>query len=203
MGVLFDFGTNHYIIMKVTLVVALAAVTSCVVAEPEAGADANQGYGSPVYTPYGHSGHGYGQVSAYGHPLYKREAEAAAEADPALLYGGYYGYGLGYYGGYRGYYGHPYAVAAGLPYANGWTDGPNNGVGHYGYHYLGKREAEAEPEAEEVEAAEAAAPVAVYPHSGGPYNYGWTDGPNNGVGVAYGVPLTYGYGFGHPFIFYG
>ena len=72
-------------------------------AEPEAGADANQGYGHPVYTPYGHSGHGYGQVSAYGHPLYKREAEAEAEAepeaDPALLYGAYYGYGLGYYGG--------------------------------------------------------------------------------------------------------
>ena len=126
-------------------------------AEPEAGADANQGYGPPVHTPYGHSGHGYGHLP-YGHPLSKREAEAEAEAepeaeaDPALLYGAYYGYGLGYYGGYRGYYGHPYAVAAGLPYANGWTDGPNNGVGHYGYHYLGKREAEAEPEAEEVEA---------------------------------------------------
>ena len=121
------------------------------VAEPEAGADANQGYG---YSPYGHSGHGYGHLP-YGHPLSKREAEAEAEAepeaDPALLYGGYYGYGLGYYGGYRGYYSHPYAVAAGVPYANGWTDGPNNGVG-YGYHYLGKREAEAEPEAEEVEA---------------------------------------------------
>merc|ERR1711934_550550 len=190
MGVLFDFGTNHYIIMKVTLFVALAAATSCVVAEPEVGADANQGYGHPVYTPYGHSGHGYGHLP-YGHPLSKREAEAEAEADPALLYSGYYGYGLGYYGGYRGYYGHPYAI--------GWTDGPNNGVG-YGYHFLGKREAEAEPETEE---AEAAAPVAVYPHSGGPYNYGWTDGPNDGVGVAYGVPLTYGYGFGHPFIFYG
>ena len=120
-------------------------------AEPEAGADANQGYG---YSPYGHSGHGYGHLP-YGHPLSRREAEAEAEAepeaDPALLYGGYYGYGLGYYGGYRGYYSHPYAVAAGVPYANGWTDGPNNGVG-YGYHYLGKREAEAEPEAEEVEA---------------------------------------------------
>ena len=80
------------------------------VAEPEAGADANQGYGHPVYTPYGHSGHGYGHLP-YGHPLSKREAEAEAEAepeaeaDPALLYSGYYGYGLGYYGGYRGCYG--------------------------------------------------------------------------------------------------
>merc|ERR1711879_743161 len=41
-------------------------------------------------------------VAYYG----KREAEAApeAKADPYLLYGGYYGHGLGY--GYGGYYGH-------------------------------------------------------------------------------------------------
>merc|ERR1712027_74560 len=53
----------------------------------------------------------------------KREAEAApeAKADPYLLYGGYYGHGLGY--GYGGYYGH----------------------GLYGYY--GKRSADAEPEA--------------------------------------------------------
>merc|ERR1712241_1280372 len=41
-------------------------------------------------------------------------------------------------------------------------------------------------------------------HSGYPYNYGWTDGPNNGVGgvpvaavapvAAYAHPLHYGYG---------
>ena len=67
------------------------------------------------------------------------EAETEPESDPALLYGTYYGYGLVYYT-------HPYVVSAGFPYPNGWTDGPNNGVGHYGYHYLGKREAEAEPE---------------------------------------------------------
>ena len=53
--------------------------------------------------------------------------EAEAEADPAVLYGGYYG--LGYYGGYRGYYGLPYYAHAGLPYSYGWTDGPNNGLG--------------------------------------------------------------------------
>merc|ERR1712083_803885 len=77
--------------------------------------------------PYGY-GYGYG----YGlhHPLLvaapaaaeeaavtdarkKREADPEAEADPAVLYSGYYGhpyaygYGLGgYYGGYRGYYGY-------------------------------------------------------------------------------------------------
>merc|ERR1711990_925205 len=53
-------------------------------------------------------------------------AEPEAEADPHLLYAGYYGY-----------YGYPY---------------------YYGY----------------------------YPHTGAAYNYGWTDGPNNGVGLAYG-----------------
>jgi len=61
---------------------------------------------------------GYG----LGHYYYgKREAEAApkAEADPYLLYGGYYGLGRGLY---RGYYGHGY--------------------------YYGKREAEAAPKAE-------------------------------------------------------
>merc|ERR1711935_679324 len=134
-------------------------------------------------------------------------ATPEAEADPALLYGGYYGHGLGYYGGYGGYYGgyygHAGAVQAGAPYANGWTDGPNNGVGP---HLLGKREAEAEPE------AEAAAYYGGYYGYGGlgyyggyggyygglrgyyglngyyaqqvgaPYANGWTDGPNNGLG---------------------
>merc|ERR1739842_186672 len=40
----------------------------------------------------------------------RRDAEAApeAEADPAYLYGGYYGYGRRAYG-YGGYYGYPYA----------------------------------------------------------------------------------------------
>merc|ERR1719427_1511470 len=52
-------------------------------------------------------------AAAYG------EAEPKAEADPVLLYGGYYGNHLGYG------YGYPY---------------------RYG-HYLGKRDAEAEPEA--------------------------------------------------------
>merc|ERR1711988_1143906 len=57
------------------------------------------------------------------------EPEAKADANAALLYGGYYGgYGLGYAGyglGYAGY-GYPYAA---------------------GYHYLGKRSADAKPEA--------------------------------------------------------
>jgi hypothetical protein len=62
------------------------------------------------------------------HSFVKREAEAEAEADPALLYGAYgYGRGLGYagygysglgYAGYGGYAGYPhtYGAYAGYPY---------------------------------------------------------------------------------------
>merc|ERR1712187_882048 len=63
-------------------------------------------------------------AAAYADP----EAKADAEADPALLYSTY-GYGL-----YSGLH-HPYAYGAYYrPYG--------------GYHYLGKRSAEAEPKAE-------------------------------------------------------
>merc|ERR1711910_43449 len=55
-------------------------------------------------------------AAAYG------EADPKAEADPVLLYGGYYGHHLGY----AGHYGYPYT---------------------YG-HYIGKREAEPEAKAE-------------------------------------------------------
>merc|ERR1712068_54741 len=62
------------------------------------------------------------------------EPEAKAEADAALLYGGYGYAGLGYAG--LGYAGLGYA-GYGYPYAG------------YGYgHYLGKRSADAEPEAD-------------------------------------------------------
>merc|ERR1712088_204072 len=134
------------------------------------------------------------------HLLGKREAEAEpeAEADPAYLYGGYYGYGLGYYGGYRGYYGYavPYYAHAGLPYSYGWTDGPNNGLGPY--YALGKREAEADAEADPAvlyggyygyglgyyggyRGYYGYAGLPYYAHAGLPYSYGWTDGPNNGL----------------------
>jgi len=99
--------------------------------------------------PYGY-GHGIGYGYGYGlhHPLLaapvaaeaavtdarkKREAdpEAEAEADPAVLYSGYYGhphrygYGLGgYYGGYGGYAGRGY-------YGYGY------GRGYGGYAYYG------------------------------------------------------------------
>merc|ERR1711997_925886 len=140
-------------------------------------------------------------------------AEPEAEADPAVLYAGYYGYGLGHYGygyGLGGYYGYPgyyrglVGGHSGYPYNYGWTDGPNNGLGP---HLLGKREAE--EEAAEPEAPKAVVGFAGYKHPAGvfhglPYTQGWTDGPNNGVGgvpvaavapvAAYAHPLHYGYG---------
>merc|ERR1719305_1012491 len=99
------------------------------------------------------------------------EAEADAEA-AAAYYGGYgygYGYGLGHRGYYGGYYGH------GL-YGRG-----------YGYgHYLGKRSADAEPE------ADAEAGVALYGHAYGLYPYGLR---------AYGAyPYAYGGYYGHGLI---
>merc|ERR1711990_572185 len=99
-------------------------------------------------------------------------AEPEAEADPALLYAGYYGYPYHY--GYYGYYPH-----TGAAYNYGWTDGPNNGVGLA----YGRKRRDAEEEK--------VAPVAVAAYQGLPYENGWTDGPNNGVGYAYGVPAYY------------
>merc|ERR1712216_1063258 len=104
------------------------------------------------------------------------EAEADAEA-AAAYYGGYYGrgygygygYGLGHRGYYGGYYGHPYGYRA------------------YGYgRYLGKRSADAEPE------ADAEAGVALYGHACGLYPYGLR---------AYGAyPYAYGGYYGHGLI---
>merc|ERR1711974_178262 len=57
-------------------------------------------------------------VLSMGEPEAEAKAVADPKADPYLLYGGYYGHGLGHYG----YYGYP-----------------------YGGYYYGKRSAEAEP----------------------------------------------------------
>merc|ERR1712098_335854 len=81
------------------------------------------------------------------------EPEAKADADAALLYGGYGYTGLGYAG--LGYAGLGYS---GLGYAGyGY---PSAGYG-YG-HYLGKRSADAEPDAE----AEAALLYGGYGYTG-------------------------------------
>merc|ERR1712168_1773420 len=114
-------------------------------AEPKAEAEADPallystyGYGYPsVYSrlhhPYAYGSY-YRPYAGY-HYLGKSSAEAEpkaeAEADPALLYSTY---GYHYPSVYSGLH-HPYAYGSYYrPYA--------------GYHYLGKRSAEAEPKAE-------------------------------------------------------
>merc|ERR1711915_86396 len=129
--------------------IAAACLVAAAFAEPEANADADAallygayGYGGLGYAGYaglgyaGYAGYPYAYGAypyAYGaHYIGKREAEAEPEADAALLYGAY-GYSSPY-AGYRAYAGYPYAYGA-YPYA-------------YGAHYIGKREAEAEPKAD-------------------------------------------------------
>merc|ERR1712177_136432 len=104
--------------------------------------------------------------------------EAKADADAGLLYGAYGYAGLGYAGyhglGYAGYAGYPYAYGA-YPYA-------------YGAHYIGKRSADAEPEAN----ADAAYLYGAYGYAGyhglGYAGYGYAGYP-----YAHGAyPYTYG-----------
>merc|ERR1719351_649084 len=112
-------------------------------AEAEAEADPYLLYGGDYCYGLGHYGYARGYARTYaaysGYPyagrLWKREAEAEpeAEADPYLLYGGSYGYGLGHYGyaghayapyAYRAYSGYPYAARAygysAYPYGYGY-----------------------------------------------------------------------------------
>merc|ERR1739849_52260 len=126
---------------------ATACLVAAAFAEPEAKAEADAallyggyGYTGLGYAGLGYAGHGYSGLGyagygypyagyGYGHYLGKRSADAEpkadAEADAALLYGGYGDTGLGYSG--LGYAGLGYA---GLGYA---------GVGYagYGYPYAG------------------------------------------------------------------
>merc|ERR1711935_553528 len=112
------------------------------------------------------------------------EPEAKADADTALLYGayGYGGYASPYALGYRGYAGYAGAYGA-YPYA-----------GAYGAHYIGKRSADAEPEAE----ADAALLYGAYGYAASPYTYGhaaYAGYPYAaGYAGAYGAsPYAYGY----------
>merc|ERR1712086_981509 len=139
---------------KILLVIAMFGAVK---AAPEAEAAPAVLYGGHYGYGLGHYGYGLGGYGGYyGHA---GAVQAGAEADPAVLYAGAYGghygglygglrgygYGLGHaYGDGRGYYGHHAGVVqVGALYANGWTDGPNNGVGPV-VHAIGKREAEAE-----------------------------------------------------------
>merc|ERR1712142_656136 len=94
-------------------------------------APAYRTYASPAYTT-GYANYGYAGLNA-GHYIGKREAEAEPEADADA----FYGYN-GLFNGYNGYA--PPAYTTG--YANYGYAGLN------AVHYIGKREAEAEPEAE-------------------------------------------------------
>jgi len=92
-------------------------------------------------------------------------AAAVAEADPALLYGGY-GYGLGLGLGYSAYgYGGLYAGAYGLAKSAPCVNAANVPVPCAAGHFIGKREAEAEAD-----------PAVLYSSYGygayNPYTYG-------------------------------
>merc|ERR1712168_1041840 len=138
--------------------IATACLVAAVFAEPEAKADADAAL---LYGAYGYGGYaapyslGYGGLSAYrgyagyaygaypytygAHYIGKRSADAEpeAKADAGLLYGAY-GYAASpYYGGYAGY--------AASPYYGGYAYGAYPYT--YGAHYIGKRSADAEPEA--------------------------------------------------------
>merc|ERR1712212_237333 len=102
-------------------------------------APAYRTYTAPAYTT-GYANYGYAGLNA-GHYIGKREAEPEPEADAEAFYGynglfnGYNGYALPAYRSYA-------APAYRTRYANYGYAGLNAG------HYIGKREAEAEPEAD-------------------------------------------------------
>merc|ERR1712193_28692 len=109
------------------------------------------GYSGYPYTygayPYSYGGYRY---------LGKRSADAEPEADAALLYGAY---------GYAGY--------AASPCTYGYSTYPYSYGGYpytYGARYLGKRSADAEPE------ADAALLYGAYGYAGysSPYSYGYS-----------------------------
>merc|ERR1712115_1305 len=148
------------------IVVCLAAVASAEAdaqygaygyAAPLTGAGITyRGYGTPAtvgtHAPYGYAASGHYVADSVGAVhVAKREAEAEPEADADALYGTY-GYGLGYsaysrpvYGGYSTY-SRPIisSYAAPLVSSAAYTRPIYGGYSSY----YGKREAEAEPEAD-------------------------------------------------------
>merc|ERR1719312_2059550 len=125
--------------------IVFACLAVAAFAEPEAKPEADAAllyagaYGYPYAYgayPYGFRSYAYGAYPyTYGaHYIGKREAEAEAkpEADAALLYAGAYGYPYTYGAYPYGYRSYAYGA---YPYA-------------YGAYYIGKREAEAKPEAD-------------------------------------------------------
>merc|ERR1711981_878452 len=157
--------SNSLIVNMKYLALLAIALFAVVAAEPEADADAAAAYyggyyGHPGYYGgyglghrYGYGGYyggyaGYGRYG-YAHHYGKRSAdaepEADAEADPAYLYAGHYGYAGYPYGAYGypygAYYGYRPAVAASHQHVS-------TAAATYGIHQLHKRDADAEPEAD-------------------------------------------------------
>merc|ERR1712004_489060 len=167
MGFSFDFAQNKsQPIMKVLLVVALAV--AAVVAEPEAEAKPESWYGGY----YGYPGY-YGYGYRYGHYLGKRSA------DPGLVLPGQPDDKVAI---------SPFGVSvSAIPVVGnpGYALAPQKFAHAYHpvpYHVLGKREAEATPEAE-------ADPEAWYGRYYGGY-YGYPYGYGHRYGYGY-------YGYGH------
>merc|ERR1711910_66549 len=173
--------------MKIFFFVLLvASVWAEPEAEPKAEAEAdpqyygyalghNLGYSGLTYgyPTYGYRTYAYpGVYSGYGyHSIGKREAEAEpeAKADPYLY--GYGRYGLGYSGLTYGYPTYGYSSYA---YPRVYSN--------YGYHSIGKREAEADPEAY----------YAAYGYAA-PYAYGYNRLGYSRLGYGY---SRLGYGLG-------
>merc|ERR1719347_1707570 len=160
--------------IKFTIVVCLAAVASAEAdaqyltghlgyygyAAPLAGAGiAVRGYGTPAtvgnHAPYGYAASGHYVADSVGAVhVAKREAEAEPEADADALYS-IYGYGLGsVYGGYSAYsrpvvssYATPLVSSAAYTRPIGYSAYSRPVYGGYSSYY-GKRDAEAEPEAD-------------------------------------------------------
>merc|ERR1719458_1082922 len=160
-----------------TLLIASLATLAATEAEPKADADPYL-----VYAGYPYS---YGHLPYYTHPVVTKKVVKAAEGEEekavvplTLPYGGLYNYGYGYTG---------YPVVKSV--AGKTIVSPI----YSGYHHLGKRSADAEPEA----AADAAAdPWLTYGYTGyghglyRPYGYRAHYGGHLGY---YGGYRTYGY----------
>merc|ERR1711953_748711 len=111
--------------LKMIKSIVFACLAVAAYAEPEAKADADPAlvysaaYGAYPYSvgyhgyagyPYSLGAYNYGAYP-YVHAIGKREAEAKADADPALVYSAAYG-AYPYSVGYHGYAGYPYSLGA-------------------------------------------------------------------------------------------
>ena len=179
----------------------LSSVIAAALGAPEAEPAADPYYaqyqwpGAYGVGPYGHgfSSTCYG-CRPYGHYYYgKRSADANPDA--------YYGHYRGLYGGYgHGLYARAYGYGPGVAYHGTGTSYVHQGIQGLPHH-LGKREAEASPEAApdaEASPEAEADPEAYYGYYG--YGLGVARHPYGASYVGptvYGYPSAYRYGLGH------